>query len=121
MLIIIRLGACALLLVGLLSNLAGQTRRRLGTDTEAPPQRLALLVGNSKYQNLNPLKNPKNDVDKLAAKLEELGFEKPTVVYDLNHDDFVATLEKFKLRIAPGDMLSFTILDMGSNWEGRIT
>jgi tetratricopeptide (TPR) repeat protein len=105
--IMIRLGACALVLVVPLPNAAGQTRPRLGTDTEAPPQRLALLVGNSKYQNLNPLKNPKNDVDKLAAKLEQLGFEKPTVVYDLNHDDFVGALEKFKLRIAPGDIALF--------------
>jgi tetratricopeptide (TPR) repeat protein len=79
---------------------------RLGTDTEAPPQRLALLIGNAKYEHLNQLKNPRNDVNQLDAKLRQLGFQ-TVVAYDLNHDDFVQTLSAFQNKIAPGDIALF--------------
>lgn len=94
-----------ILAVGFVSaDVASQTR--LGTDTEAPPQRLALLVGNSQYQHLNVLKNPKNDVGRLAAKLQALGFQ-TSVAYDLNHDDFVDAISSFGNKIAPGDIALF--------------
>jgi tetratricopeptide (TPR) repeat protein len=79
---------------------------RLGNDTEAPPRRLALLVGNSKYDHVNTLKNPKNDVDKMRVKLEGLGF-KTTVRYDLNHDQFVDELSAFTNDIDPGAIALF--------------
>jgi tetratricopeptide (TPR) repeat protein len=104
---VIRLSACTLFLgVSLSAWTASGTPTRLGSDTEAPPQRLALLVGNSKYEHLNPLKNPKNDVDQLAAKLKQLGFQN-SIAYDLNHDDFVDTLSTFQNKIAPGDIALF--------------
>ena len=37
--------------------------------------RLALVIGNSKYQNTSPLKNPANDAELIASKLNEIGFE----------------------------------------------
>jgi tetratricopeptide (TPR) repeat protein len=79
---------------------------RLGNDTEAPPQRLALLIGNSTYEHLNPLKNPGNDVDKVAAKLAEVGF-RTTVRKDLSHDQFVTELAEFSSSIGPGDIALF--------------
>jgi len=79
---------------------------RLGNDTEAPPQRVALLIGNSNYEHVNTLKNPKNDVDKLAAKLSDLGFQ-TTVRKDLNHDQFVTELASFTNTIGPGDIALF--------------
>jgi tetratricopeptide (TPR) repeat protein len=79
---------------------------RLGNDTEAPPQRLALLIGNSNYTSLNPLKNPKNDVDQLSARLKQLGFV-TTVKYDLDHDNFVTALAEFGTKIEPGGIALF--------------
>ena len=37
--------------------------------------RLALVIGNSKYQNTSPLKNPSNDADLIGGKLSEIGFD----------------------------------------------
>ncbi len=94
----------ALLLEISLSLCAAQTR--LGTDTEAPPQRLALLIGNSTYEHLDKLKNPKNDVDKLAARLKDLGFQ-TDLKYDLNHDDFVTAVSDLQNKIEPGAIVLF--------------
>jgi tetratricopeptide (TPR) repeat protein len=90
---------------------------RLGNDTEAPPQRLALLIGNSTYEHLTPLKNPKNDVDQLAAKLQKLGFQ-TFVKYDLNHDDFVETLSTFQNTIEPGAIALFYYSGHGVQLSG---
>ncbi len=37
--------------------------------------RVALVIGNSAYQNATPLRNPANDARAVAAKFETLGFE----------------------------------------------
>src|SRR5580704_3325032 len=90
---------------------------RLGTDTEAPPQRLALLVGNANYTNLNKLKNPRNDVDSMKAKLTQLGFQ-TFAEYDLGHDDFVDALSRFQGKIAPGDIVLFYYSGHGTQLQG---
>lgn len=41
----------------------------------AAQERVALVVGNSAYEHIAPLRNPKNDAGDLRAKLEALGFE----------------------------------------------
>lgn len=99
------------------SILAADDATRLGTDTEAPPQRLALLVGNSAYRNLKPLKNPAHDADRLAAKLASLGFQ-TTVQYDLGHDAFVDALAAFQNKIAPGDIAVFYYSGHGVQLQG---
>jgi hypothetical protein len=38
-------------------------------------KRVALVVGNSTYEHVTALPNPKNDAREMAAKLEELGFD----------------------------------------------
>jgi TPR repeat protein len=52
---------CALLLMGFAS--AAQAERRV-----------ALVVGNSAYQNVTPLENPSNDASFMADTLKDLGF-----------------------------------------------
>jgi len=90
---------------------------RLGSDTEAPPQRLALLIGNSAYAHVNSLKNPKNDVDQLAAKLKTLGFQ-TDVQYDLDHDQFVDALSSFQNKIEPGGIALFYYSGHGTQLGG---
>ncbi len=41
----------------------------------AKGRRVALVMGNSSYENTAPLENPKNDATDFAARLKELGFE----------------------------------------------
>ena len=38
-------------------------------------KRVALVLGNSNYQNVAPLANPVNDSAKIAATLKDAGFE----------------------------------------------
>ena len=38
-------------------------------------ERLALVIGNSDYQELSTLANPKNDASDVAQRLQELGFK----------------------------------------------
>ncbi len=38
-------------------------------------KRVALVIGNSAYENATPLRNPRNDAEDLAEKLNSLGFE----------------------------------------------
>ena len=57
--------------------------------------RIALVIGNAKYQ-INPLKNPVNDAKDIAASLEELGFE-VKLVEDANKTTIKEAIEKFSL------------------------
>ncbi len=36
---------------------------------------MALVIGNSAYEHVPPLANPRNDAADMAAKLESLGFD----------------------------------------------
>lgn len=38
-------------------------------------ERLALLIGNSRYEHATPLKNPENDVDLMETSLKQAGFQ----------------------------------------------
>ena len=38
-------------------------------------KRLALVIGNSNYQNTSPLRNPANDADLIGTKLSDIGFD----------------------------------------------
>ena len=38
-------------------------------------KRLALVIGNSAYQNTSPLRNPANDATLISSKLEQIGFD----------------------------------------------
>ena len=58
----------------------------LATPTLAAADRVALVIGNSAYQNVSQLENPHNDATDLAAALERIGFT-VTLALDL---DFTA-------------------------------
>ncbi len=47
-------------------------------------KRVALVIGNSAYQNTAPLKNPRSDAEDMSAALKRLGFE---VISGLDLDD----------------------------------
>jgi uncharacterized caspase-like protein len=46
-----------------------------GAGVANASKRVALVIGNSAYENAIPLKNPRNDAEDLAVKLKSLGFE----------------------------------------------
>ncbi len=59
-----------------------QTNRGAGVKATGE-KRLALVIGNSAYQNTSPLPNPQNDAVDMKATLEALGFE---VIYGVNQN-----------------------------------
>jgi len=62
------------------------------------PKRIALVIGNSAYQNVSPLSNPGNDATDMAAKLRSLQFEVLLAV-DADHAKMTTLLQEFKNRV----------------------
>ena len=60
----------------------------------AAGKRLALIVGNSKYKSVEPLRNAVNDSRSVAEALEELGFE-VTQIEDVGRAGFEKALDAF--------------------------
>lgn len=58
-------------------------------------QRIALIVGNGAYKNVNPLANPPRDAKLIADSLKGLGFQTVTLANDLTRDKFFETLRTF--------------------------
>jgi tetratricopeptide (TPR) repeat protein len=58
-------------------------------------KRVALIIGNSAYEKVAQLPNPKRDAAKLASSLQAVGFSKVTVVEDLTSSGFNDTLRAF--------------------------
>lgn len=57
----------------------------LGAAAPAMAKRVALVIGNSAYENAAALRNPANDAEAMAAKFRSLGFE--TIEgFDLDYD-----------------------------------
>lgn len=66
----------------------------LAFATAAQAKRVALVIGNSAYESVPALPNPRNDALAMADKFKSLGFE---VVegYDLNQNDLTRKLRTF--------------------------
>lgn len=69
-------------------------------------KRVALVIGNARYVNTTELKNPVNDANDLAAKLEGLGFEVIRAT-DLDHEAMRRTVKDFADRLDSADVALF--------------
>ncbi|MBN8988353.1 MAG: caspase family protein [Rhizobiales bacterium] len=67
------------------------------TATPAPsgPRKVALIVGNGAYKNVQPLANPPRDAKLIASTLRDIGFATVTLAPDLTRDKFFAALHEF--------------------------
>lgn len=66
---------------------------------QAPEQRVALVIGNSKYQNAPQLPNPANDAQSMAQFLNSAGFE-VIAATDLTQNDMIKVVQDFSAKIA---------------------
>jgi uncharacterized caspase-like protein len=66
-------------------------------STDAIAKKEALLIGNSDYQYITDLENPKSSIEKLKKALKKLDFH-VTTAYNLNGENLSAEVEKFRLR-----------------------
>ena len=75
----------------------------LSLGAAAQETRVALIIGNSAYQNVSPLANPVNDASDLAAALERIGFD-VTLALDLDIQGMRTQLRAFRDRATGSDM-----------------
>ena len=81
-------------------------------------KRVALVIGNSAYENAVTLANPERDAKAVTAKLRELGF---VVVegYDLDYDAFKDTIKEFALTVRGSEIGLFYYAGHGMQVDGR--
>jgi uncharacterized caspase-like protein len=65
--------------------------------------RVALVIGNSKYRNVPLLPNPVHDAEMVARVLKRTGFEKATLVEDVDKDAMVGALRNFAIEAEKAD------------------
>jgi tetratricopeptide (TPR) repeat protein len=58
-------------------------------------RRVALVIGNSTYQNVPVLPNPQHDADKVASTLRAIGFDTVTLANNANHQSLIEALHAF--------------------------
>lgn len=75
-------------------------------SADAGDRRVAFVVGNSGYQSVPQLPNPRNDASAVAESLKKSGFEVITAI-DANHVGFDTALEKFVRSMNGADMSVF--------------
>jgi hypothetical protein len=64
-------------------------------DTREGGPRVALVIGNSAYQSVGFLENPKNDAAAMVAALEGLAFGEVISAIDLSQRELLAKLDEF--------------------------
>jgi len=69
-------------------------------------RRIALIIGNSTYQNTPELKNPKNDAADMAASLRRLGFE-VFEGHDLDKRSMERMIRQFGVKLSGADLALF--------------
>ena len=91
----------------------------LGIATALAEKRVALVIGNSNYQNAPPLKNPLNDAEAVAKLLTRLGFDVVKGI-DLTDRDFARTISTFAKRLDQGaDAALFFYAGHGLQVKGK--
>ena len=83
----------------------------------ADARRLALVIGNDGYQNVQPLKNARSDAKAIAAELKAVGFD-VTLKQDLNQKAMKSALREFKALVQGGDEVVFYFSGHGVQFGG---
>lgn len=66
---------------------------------QGPEQRVALVIGNSNYQNAPQLQNPDNDAASMAKFLNSAGFE-VVAATDLTQNDMLRVVQDFSAKVS---------------------
>ncbi|MBR1129968.1 caspase family protein [Bradyrhizobium iriomotense] len=69
------------------------------TALQGPEQRVALVIGNSNYQNAPQLANPDNDAQSMAQFLNSAGFE-VVAATDLGQNDMLRVVQDFSAKVS---------------------
>jgi Caspase domain/Sel1 repeat len=74
-------------------------------DTQHPGHRYALLIGNARYEKLNPLKTPTNDVHELGGILEERYEFTVELLTDVKEPEMMIRLDAYTRKLEENDSL----------------
>lgn len=89
------------------------------TDDAEAAKRVALLIGNQKYDSTVQLKNPANDVALMKASLEEAGFDSVETALDLTRSGMVKALRSFEDQAAGADVALVYYSGHGMEMDGQ--
>src|SRR5262245_24081494 len=68
----------------------------VGSGSALAERRVALLIGNSAYQNVAPLLTPDKDARAMEAKFKEAGFDLVRADHDLGYVQFKRAIREFE-------------------------
>jgi uncharacterized caspase-like protein len=74
-----------------------------GKEVKVRDRRIALVIGNSKYQRVPALANPARDADLVADTLKQIGFQEVLAFSDLNKADMTEALRVFASKAETAD------------------
>ena len=80
--------------------------------------RFALVIGNSQYENVEPLPNPVNDAREIARRTERLGF-KVTELLDQTREEMRTSLRQFSEQLGPRSIVLFFYAGHGIQNNGK--
>jgi hypothetical protein len=89
----------------------------LALTTPSHARRLALVIGNDGYQNVQTLRNARADARAVAVELRATGFD-VTLKEDVTQKVMQAALRDFTARVAGGDDVVFYFSGHGVQFEG---
>ena len=81
-------------------------------------KRVALVIGNAAYQNVNPLTNPGNDSEAMAAVLKSAGFDVVELKHDLNVSAMRRALRDFSDTVRDADVAVVYFAGHGMEIDG---
>lgn len=90
----------------------------MAASSPAEARRLALVIGNSSYENVAELTNPQNDAFDIAEKLRNLSFD-VMLGTNLTRDQMHEAFEKFSQELKPGDEGLFFYAGHGISLSGE--
>ena len=108
--------AIVLLFTASLQATAQQTRG-MGLSSASSEKRVALVIGNSRYESA-PLRNPVNDANLVAATLREVGFDVISRT-DVNLREMQLAVREFSRKIQNGSVGLFYYAGHGMQSGGR--
>jgi hypothetical protein len=73
-------------------------------DSAFAERRVALVIGNSSYQNAPVLPNPARDAKAIAAMFTKAGYDVVSAQYDLGNLDFKRAIRQFEDAVADADI-----------------
>src|SRR5712691_2393570 len=74
-------------------------------DSAFAERRIALVIGNSAYENAAPLPNPTKDAQAMAEKFKQAGFAVISAHYDLGNLQFKRVIRQFEDAATDADIV----------------